>query len=143
MLRFGYLSRTMSLGLALATLALFTGCIIINSIEEAALHGTWELTNDQSTDLTQTLLTFDTKGQLTSVSYTIAGVTITNDAITGTSHVSGANVTITSTFLTNSLNFIGTFNADKTVITGDAGTSATLGGITISVDNGPVTLTKL
>ena len=143
MLRFGNPSRTLSLGLALATLALYTGCIIVSPAEEAALHGTWELTTDQSTDLTQTLLTFDTKGQLTSVSYTAAGVTVTNDNIAGTSHVSGNNVTISTTFGLNSLNFIGIFNADKTVITGEGGTSATLGGITISVDNGPVTLTKL
>jgi hypothetical protein len=143
MLRFGNLSRTLSLGIALATLTLYSGCFVVSPSPEYALYGTWELTNDQSTDLTQTLLTFDTKGQLTSVSYTALGVTVTNDNITGTSNVSGNNVTISTTFGANSLNFVGVFNADKTVATGEGGTSATLGGFTISVDNGPVTLTKL
>lgn len=143
MLRFGNLSRTLSLGLALTTLALYSGCIVVSPSEEAALRGTWELTNDQSTDLTQTRLVFDAEGLLTSVSYTALGVTVANDNITGTSNVSGNNVTISTTFGTNSLNFVGTFNAAKTVITGQGGTSATLGGITISIDNGPVTLTKL
>ena len=141
MLRFGTLSRTLSLGLALATLALYSGCISVTS-PEAVLHGTWKLTTDQTTDLTETLLTFDTNGQLTSLSYTAAGVTATNDSITGTSRVDGDNVTITTAFGANSVNFNGTFNAAKTVITGEGDTSATLGGITISVVNGPVTLTK-
>ena len=141
MLRINHLSRIVPLGLALTTLALYTGCIIIPS-EASELQGTWALTTAQSTNLGQTLLTFNEEGALTSVSYTIAGVTITDHAVTASSHVTGNNVTITASFAGNSINFVGTFNADKTVITGDAGTTITIGGITISIDNGAVTLTK-
>jgi hypothetical protein len=142
MSRYCTLPRTLSLGVALAALAFFSGCIVVIPPEESELHGTWELTTEQSTDLTQTLLTFDDRGRLTSASYTIAGVTVTDDAISGTSRVDGNNVTITYTFAGNSVSFTGTFNADKTVITGEAGTEIRLGGITISIDNGAVTLTK-
>lgn len=131
--------------LVLVALASAPGCITITPVPppEAVLAGTWKLTTAQSTDLVQTLFTFDARGQLDQVSYKVGGnVTITNNAVLAKTSVDGENVTIISAFVGNSIIFNGTLNADQTVITGTTGTEIKLGGITISIDNGAMTLTR-
>jgi hypothetical protein len=139
------LSRSLRLVLPLTALLLSAGCFVINPTPtpESALAGTWKLTTAQSTELTQTFLTFDAAGLLIRVTYKIGtNTTIANDNVTAISKVDGDNVTIVSTFGGNTVTFNGTFNADKTVIEGTQGTEIKINGVTISIDNGAVTLTK-
>lgn len=110
---------------------------------EAVLAGTWAVAVEAAPDLEQLTLTFDENGQLSSVVYKVSdNAEITVPSPTGTTSVSGKDVTIAGTFLGNSLEFEGTLNDTNTVITGTITTEITAGSAVITIDNGPATLTK-
>jgi hypothetical protein len=120
------------------------GCgVVFPPPPEAVLEGTWEVTSSSSLSLTQLLLTFDQNGDLTRVTYKLGTeVTITAPSPSGTSTVSGKDVTIAATFLGNSLIFNGTLNDSDTVINGTLTTQITVGLIVVTINNGPGTFTK-
>ena len=49
-------------------------------------------------------------------------------------------MTISASFVGNSLTFNGTLNDTDTVITGNLTTQISLGGLGVTIDNGPATL---
>ncbi len=110
---------------------------------EAVLAGTWAVAVDATPDLEQLTLTFNENGQLSSIVYKVSdNAVITVPSPTGTTSVSGKDVTIAGTFLGNSLEFEGTLNDTNKVITGTITTEITAGSAVITIDNGPATLTK-
>jgi hypothetical protein len=121
---------------------LVAGCPSPTPPPEAILAGTWELTTEETTELEQTLLTFDANGNLDKVVYQIGNITFTDNNPRGSTTVNGQTVTIDATFAGSGQIFNGTLNADNTVITGTSGTVIRFGNLTIDIDNGAVTLTK-
>jgi len=132
--------------LAAGTIVVLCGaCITVDTTPppEAILAGTWQLTTEQTTELTQTFFTFDSAGQLDKVTYKIGdNATITDNSPRGTVSVSGASVTIDATFAGSGQIINGTLNDENDVITGDSGTVIRFLSIEINVDNGAITLTK-
>lgn len=120
------------------------GCPSMEPPAEAVLAGTWKVeTTPQEDDLTQLFLTFDQNGALQTVMYQVTdNAVITVPSPLGTTNVEGQEVTISSTFLGNSLSFDGTLNATNDVIEGNITITITVGGIVITIDNGEATLTK-
>ncbi len=116
----------------------------------SVLEGTWTLTEGAPPDanLTQVLLTFDSTGNLTTVTYVYNNKTVTSTKaeLTSTTTVSGQNVTISSTFGpsgNSSLDFTGTLNSDNTVITGQAKFTLVISSTTtVTFPLGAATLTK-
>ncbi len=95
-----------------ATLAVLSaGCTPVPPAT-AVLAGTWKLTTPSDvTNLTELLLTFDSNGNLSNVTYKIGDkATITSPTPTATTAVAGQNVTISATFVGNSLSFSGVLN---------------------------------
>jgi hypothetical protein len=139
------LSVRWGLLLAVVCTGLPISCGVLFSPPAAAvLAGTWELTTPSTASLTQLLLTFDQNGNLTTVTYKLGTeITVTESAPVSTTTVDGKNVTISATFLGNSLDFNGTLNEADTVITGTLSTRIALGTIVITIDGGPGTMTKL
>lgn len=110
---------------------------------EAVLAGAWKLVTSQTTQLTETYLTFDDRGELETITYKIGGnATITNERPQYETEVDGDSVRIESNFFGNGLTFIGTLNAEQTEITGQSGTEFRLGFVTVSIDNGPLSLVR-
>ncbi len=130
--------------LALVLLPLLSACDIqIVPPPEAVLAGTWRLETSQDTTLTQTYLTFNDYGELSKIVYKIgSNATVTDNSPHATVSVDGLNVSITSQFAGNGLVINGTLNEAHTVITGQQGTEIHIAGLTISIDQGTVTLTK-
>ncbi len=131
--------------MVVAPLALVAaGCPTTEPPAEAVLAGTWEVsTTPEESDLTQLLLTFNQNGDLQTVTYQVSDNTvITVPSPLGNTNVEGQEVTISSTFLGNSLSFSGTLNETNDVIEGNITTTITVGGIVITIDNGEATLTK-
>lgn len=129
----------------LAATGLFLGGCVIETTPppESVLAGTWQLTTPTSSTLTQTYLTFDTNGNLSKIVYKIGtSATVTDNSPWGVADVNGKSVTINSQFAGNGLILNGTLNDTNTVIQGTNGTEIRVGSLTITVDNGPVTLTK-
>jgi len=109
--------------LALVLLPLLSACDIqIVPPPEAVLAGTWRLETSQ-----------DKSG---------SNATVTDNSPHATVSVDGLNVSITSQFAGNGLVINGTLNEAHTVITGQQGTEIHIAGLTISIDQGTVTLTK-
>ncbi len=135
-------------GLTLAALASAWGCGMIEIVPstpppEAVLEGTWKLTTENDVGLTQTFFTFDARGQLDKVTYKVGqNTTVTDNSPTGHTTVLGNSVTIDSSFAGSGQVLKGTLDETKTVITGQTGTEIQFGNISISVDNGAITLTK-
>ncbi len=110
---------------------------------EAVLAGTWKLVTSQTTQLTETYLTFDDRGELVTITYKIgSNATITNERPQYETEVAGDSVRIESNFFGNGLTFIGELNAEQTEITGQSGTEFRLGFVTVSLDNGPLSLVR-
>ncbi len=130
--------------LSMAPLAVFLGgCPQPAPPPEAVLQGTWLVTVAQNPDLKTLLVTFDENGNVTEVQYKLgdnALITVTSPA--GVATVNGQNVVISATFNDNGLTFNGTLNGDNTVITGNLTTQIVVGGVVVTVNNGPATLTK-
>ena len=132
-------------GLALTTV-LLTGCPApVPPPAEAVLAGTWRLEpGEQFTPpLSDWFLTFDSNGELTRVTYTFAGfATVTWNNPPAATTVNGSSVYISVSQSGNGLIFSGTLNSSNTVATGTLSSNLVVGGITISVSQGPATLTK-
>jgi hypothetical protein len=121
---------------------LLGGCVPVPP--EAVLAGTWSVTAEDSPDLKELVFTFDSNGNLSNVTYQVgSNASISVPAPESTTEVNGSSVTISSTFLNNSVVFEGTMNSTNTVITGTLTTQITVGGLIITIDNGAATLTKL
>jgi len=137
----------------LATLALLIsmslgGCAPTTG-SKAVLTGTWELTevHDPNSNLTNVLLTFDSDGELSYLSYDYLGVTttVTGTALIFNTSVDGSDVTLAGTFggePHNNLSFDGTLNSDNTVIDGNASFLIYANNTYVYFPSGPATLTK-
>jgi hypothetical protein len=143
------MSRTRSPVMAMVVLSfvpfvsLFAGCVSPPPPPEAVLAGTWAVTVENNPDLKLLLLTFDSNGNLQSIEYQVgSNAVITVPAPLGATNVDGNAVTISVSFNNNTLAFNGTLNDTQTVITGDITTLIVVGGLEISINNGPATLTK-
>ncbi len=139
-------SQTVGVVMLWATLlaSVVGGCGPAPTPPGAVLAGTWSVTAEGNPDLKQLLFTFDSNGQLSNVTYQVgSNATISASYPAATTDVNGTNVTISSTFLNNTLSFTGTLNSANTVITGTLTTQITVGGIVITVNNGAATLRKL
>lgn len=142
-------NKPRALVLTISVMALFSlglSCPGLVPIEPSVLEGTW-VVNAEDENLTQMRVTFNSAGKLTRVTYQIGtSVTIEETFTRGTSTVAGDDVTIQSTFGPLNLNtfrFEGTLNEDQTVISGDLTTEIHFLAITITINNGPATLTRL
>lgn len=138
------LPRSKYLAMLVVPLAIvmLTGCPFIITTG-AVLAGTWAVQAENAPDLNQLLLTFDANGNLTSITYQIGENAAVSATPVATTSVSGSLVSITAVFpINNSVNFSGTLNAENTVITGTLSTNITVGGLTVTLSNGPATLTK-
>lgn len=139
----GRAGRVMLLVVSVA--GLLGGCSILfpPTSPEAVLAGTWAVTVQNAPDLKQLLITFNSTGNVTSVSYKLGdNATITVPSPVGVAEVNGTSVTISATFNNNGLTFNGTLNSTNTVITGSLTTQIVVGSVVVTVDNGPATLTK-
>ena len=124
------------------------GCPVVVPVgPEAVLEGTWELTGSVvAPGVTDFLVTFNSSGEITRLSYTYGVFTIVVDDpsfIYSQSTVDGNDVNITVTWLTvNNLVFDGTLNSAQTQITGTASYRLVVGGITVDVPAGDAQFTK-
>ncbi len=135
--------------LVLTCLVVLTGCPInpIPTPPEAVLKGTWELRGDLVADeVSDFLITFNSQGEITRLSYRFGFATIVVDDptfIQSESNVDGDQVSIVVTWLlTNSLFFEGTLNTAQTQIDGTTSFVIKIGSVEINVPTGAATLTK-
>lgn len=139
-------SRSMRAYAAAATVlaGLLPGCFQpVVPPTTAVLAGTWAVTVENTPELKQLLFTFDANGNLQTVQYQIAAnATITVPSPFGVTSVENDAVTISMTFITNTLAFNGTLNDTRNVITGNLTTLISVGGAVVTINNGPATLTK-
>jgi hypothetical protein len=108
------------------------------------LAGTWQLTQETNEQLTDFFLTFDNSGNLAQISFTVGDfVTVAAPITSATVSVQGNAVQITTEFIGGNLTLNGTLNETNNVIQGQLTTTITVFGISIIIDNGAATLTKL
>ena len=128
-----------------ASLAGIFGCPDLQPAN-GVMHGTWLLTPSQNANppVTNILLTFDPTGQLTTMSYTVNGTTLTWNDPPPFVAVDGTSVRITATQSGNGLMFDGTLNSATapTSATGTLSANLVVGNLTVSVPQGTATLTK-
>ena len=134
----------MGLGLTLGLNSGCAGCLQPPPPPEAVLAGTWLMTPVPQTvpPVENWRLTFDSDGNLTNITFTIVGVTTTWTNPSGATSVDGDSVYISSTDQGSGLTFTGTLNSDKNVIDGSLTSNIVVGGVTISLSQGPATMTK-
>jgi len=109
---------------------------------EAALEGTWKFTLSTDPSLDEVLV-FDDTGRLVERRRTVGATTISQTDIHRSTKVDGDSVTIEAVGDLGENNvFEGSFNADKTVITGTLSNVITLGSTTFTTKIGDATLTK-
>jgi hypothetical protein len=120
------------------------GCPGLMPGPESVLEGTWELNQSADPAVTDWLLTFDSRGDLTEVSYEVAGVRKTWTDPPATVSVDGDQVRIAATQSGNGLNFYGVLDSvtDPTIATGSLSANMVVGNLTISVPQGEATLVK-
>jgi len=119
------------------------GCLVSTSPGLEVLAGTWELKTEATSDLSQLLLTFDRRGNLTGVTIKISTVTIEPSTVTGSADVNGDQVNIvTGLGLGSYFVFNGILDASRTSIVGTVTLNITLPFISIKIDGGAATLVK-
>lgn len=118
------------------------GCTSLSS-EKTVLAGQWQAAGGPY--LLTTFLVFDAQGNLQQTITQPPGSTNVTDDLLGTqSSVSGDQVTFSYEIpIVGTQSFSGTFNADKTVISGKMTLTTTVFLTTIKTDEGDVTLTKV
>jgi hypothetical protein len=130
-----------------AMLAGVFGCPGLMPRPESVLEGTWELIPGDGFDepLTNCLLTFDSRGEITAVSYEFEGqsTVMWRDPPASVS-VDGDQVHISATQSGNGLNFYGTLNSTTEPTSADGTLSANLviGNFSTSVSQGTATLVR-
>ncbi|MHC4444242.1 MAG: hypothetical protein ACYTF1_25020 [Planctomycetota bacterium] len=111
---------------------------------EAVLAGTWQLTHETDQPLTDFFLTFDSSGNLVKLSFTVGdNITVESPIKSATVSVQGTAVQITTEFMAGNLTFNGTLNETNNIIQGRLTNTITVFGISIIIDNGVATLTRL
>jgi hypothetical protein len=129
--------------LAMPLTGLLAGCFTPAPPAAAVLAGTWAVTVENAPDLKELLLTFDSSGNIQTVQYQIgSNAIITVPAPVGATSVENSTVSISVSFNTNTLAFNGTLDDANNVITGSLTTLIAVGDVTVTIDNGPTTLTK-
>ncbi len=127
-----------------ATVLLFAlgGCPLQPA--DAVLAGTWKLNQSADPTVSDWLLTFDSRGNLTEVAYTVAGVGINWNDPRASVSVNGTDVHISATQSGNGLNFYGTLDSttEPTSATGDLSANMVVGNLTVSIPQGSATLIK-
>lgn len=123
------------------------GCPFALPPPEAALEGTWEIVPDDTVDprLTDWFLTFDSRGELAQVKYTlVGGETVTWSYPQGSTIVDEDEVHVSVRVLTNGFTFDGTLDAAKapTMATGIMSTTVTFGGVEVSNPEAEATLVR-
>jgi len=89
-------------------------------VPEAVLAGSWELTTVNPSNLPKTVLTFDSNGNLTNITYTVGGASVSQIPISGSTTVVDSTVTISETLPNGgSISFQGTLNEAGTQATGN------------------------
>jgi hypothetical protein len=134
---------TVSLCIVLATVvSLMSGCASLSS-EKTVLAGQWQAAGGPY--LLTTFLVFDDRGNLQQLVTRLADNSNTTEDLIGTqSSVNGDQVTLSYSIpIVGTQSFSGTFNADKTVISGKMTLTTNIFLTTITTDEGDVTLTKV
>ena len=91
---------------------------------------------DEETELTRFILNFDLAGKVTRVTFEINDTgTLFDDSPTGSGDVDGQGVSVAANFEGNAFTFEGTFNSNKSLITGRITTLITVGTDVVSIDN--------
>jgi hypothetical protein len=132
---------------ASALLAGVFGCPGLMPGPESVLEGTWELVPSDGFDapLTNCLLTFDSRGELTEVSYVFENqTTVTWREAPASASVDGDQVHISATQSGNGLNFYGTLNSttEPTSADGTLSVDLVIGSFSTSVSQGAATLVR-
>ena len=111
---------------------------------EAVLAGTWQLTQETDEQLTDFFLTFDSSGNLVKLSFTVGdNITVESPITSATVSVQGAAAQITTECMAGDLTFNGTLDETNNIIQGQLTSTITVFGISIIIDNGAATLTRL
>ncbi|TWT41759.1 hypothetical protein RAS1_28810 [Phycisphaerae bacterium RAS1] len=133
---------------ALAVVGLLTGLAgcssILNPIinPPSPLDGAWKLEAADALNLATTL-TFDSNGAVTNVAYTVGDVaSIPDDSPQAAVEIDGDNVVVSLIFGGNALVFSGTFNDDRSVISGRVTGVVSAGDVVVTLTNQAATLTK-
>jgi hypothetical protein len=137
------MKSTVGLCVLLATfVSLMAGCTPQSS-EKTVLAGQWQATGGPY--LLTTFLIFDAQGNLQQMITRPAGNTDVTDNLIGThSSVSGEAVTFRYDMpIVGTQSFSGTFNTDKTAVSGKMTLTTNIFLTTITTDEGDVTLTKV
>jgi hypothetical protein len=139
-----YVRGARAVVLSITVLAIVpAACVKPATPATSVLAGAWKVTTPSSPELTELLITFDSNGNLETVTYQLGNnATVTWQHPLGTTAVDGSDVTISATFNNNGLVFEGTLSSDNTVITGNVTTQITAGNAVVTINNGPATLTK-
>lgn len=137
------------LSLLIVTSALLAGVFGCPELQpaESVLVGTWELTPSDGFDapLTNCLLTFDSRGEITVVSYEFEDqTTVTWNNPPASVSVDGDQIHISATQSGNGLNFYGTLNSTTEPTSADGTLSANMviGNFSMFVSQGAATLVK-
>jgi hypothetical protein len=128
-------------------LAGIVGCVELSPSPEAVLEGTWEVVPAVSFDpqLAHLYVTFDSKGDLSQVSYTFADLTkVTWNYPPGSVSVDGDQVHLSVTSTGNGLNFFGTLDhaTAPTRADGEVTVNLNIGDVHVSVSQGKASLIK-
>lgn len=135
----------MSLGFTLGLNSGCAGCLQPTPPPEAVLSGTWLLVPTPQTNPTinNMDITFDSNGVVTQLSYSLGESTsVTWSNPPNATNVDGSSVYVSITNGGSNVTFSGTLNSENTEATGNVTTNLIIGGITVSLDNGPATMTK-
>lgn len=134
------------LSLLIAVSALLAGVFGCPELQpaESVLAGTWELNQSANANVTDWLLTFDSQGDLTQMSYVVDNVLIIWTDPPAAVRVDGDQVHISATQSGNGLNFDGTLDSTEapTTATGSLSADLVIGDLRVSVPQGPATLVK-
>jgi hypothetical protein len=104
------------------------------------LEGQWNMT--YTSNDTTTVMAFNSKNELTSMSIVVGVVTVTLENVNADVSVDGNNVTIVSNFTGGNMTFNGTYDNDTDTINGTITYNIELLLVKFSIDGGEATMTR-
>jgi hypothetical protein len=111
--------------------------------EPSLLEGTWSLTTEVESEFESATLTFDCRGQLTSIDLTLDTGTVVGISPSSTTSVSEGTVSIAILIDQGTINFLGVFDSTNNVINGSLNAVLVIDNVTITLPNSAATLTRL